>query len=112
MKGNHLIVQNLMHNDQSESFKYEISFDHFQIKQYSNLNLTLIINPVDSLYFENGIEGSHTFSDIESTCFSALKRNIQQRQLNDALYTAEDGNQPIIESGVKKAISMGFYFPT
>lgn len=53
---NTLIVRDLFNKDVDEVFRYEVEFDHFKIKQYSNEILTLIMNPVDSLYFENGVQ--------------------------------------------------------
>jgi len=45
-------VSGLAHDDGSENFNYYIDFRQFQISQYSDGLLTLIMNPVDSLYLE------------------------------------------------------------
>jgi len=50
----HMVIDGLIHSDQSEVFKYVVDFTNFKISQYSNDMLTLIINPINSLYFENG----------------------------------------------------------
>ena len=50
----HLVIKGLKHDDETEVFKYKVDFSHFSVSQYSNDVLTLIINPIDSLYFENG----------------------------------------------------------
>ena len=49
-----LSVKGLNHEDLTEEFSYTIDFDHFKLTQYSNNILTMVVNPVDSLYFENG----------------------------------------------------------
>lgn len=43
-----------MADDFSESFKYQMNFDHFKIIQSAGKLITLVINPVDSLYLESG----------------------------------------------------------
>ena len=53
----HVKIANLPHNDNSEIFSYFIQLNHFKITQSSNDVITLIINPIDSLYFENGASG-------------------------------------------------------
>ena len=63
----HMIVQGLQHDDESEVFKYKVDFSHFRVSQYSNDILTLIVNPVDSLYFENG--NSESLVDDSTSCF-------------------------------------------
>ena len=50
--GQQLIVDNLNHEDGTETFKYVVNFDHFSVQQYSNGKLTLVMNPNDSLYYE------------------------------------------------------------
>lgn len=59
-------------------FKYQIDFEHFRVIQYSNEILTMIINPIDSLYFENGAAAVlPSLVDDSSTCFEALKNKIE-----------------------------------
>jgi len=52
--GDYMVIEGLKHQDETEVFKYVIDFSHFRISQYSNEMLTLILNPINSLYFENG----------------------------------------------------------
>lgn len=47
-------VAGLQHSDGSEDFKYQIDFAPFSIRQYTGELLTLVVNPVDSLYLESG----------------------------------------------------------
>jgi hypothetical protein len=58
-----LIVTGLMAEDYSESFRYRMRYDHFRITQYAGTLVTLIINPVDSLYLESGDQMSMYGSD-------------------------------------------------
>lgn len=45
-------VSGLEHNDATESFRYVVDFEHFKITQYAGDIVTLIMNPIDSLYIE------------------------------------------------------------
>ena len=54
LSGDYLRVSNLTHEDGSEQFTYHMNYSRFNIMQYSDDLVTLIINPIDSLYFENG----------------------------------------------------------
>lgn len=51
---NQVIVNGLTHDDGTETFKYVLDFDHFKVSQFSNNKLTLVMNPTDSLYYEDG----------------------------------------------------------
>ena len=52
-----------MHNDGTETFKYVIMHDHFSVSLYSNEKLTLVMNPIDSLYYETPLNLAKKKSD-------------------------------------------------
>ncbi len=76
LHSDYLIIKDLQHEDESEKFKYKVDFSHFSVSQYSNDILTLIVNPIDSLYFENGSK-EYGLIDDSPTCFQALKNDIE-----------------------------------
>lgn len=81
------------------------------MSQYSNDILTLIINPIDSLYFENGSAESGLIND-SPTCFSAIKNNIEVKTQNPVFADAKKGTEGDVDGGVKRSVSLGFYFPS
>jgi len=48
-----MVIDGLIHSDKTETFKYIVYFNHFKVEQYSNGQLTLVMNPNDSLYYES-----------------------------------------------------------
>jgi hypothetical protein len=47
-------VSGLKHQDGQETFAYKIYLNGLSIEQYSSDELTLVLNPIDSLYIEDG----------------------------------------------------------
>lgn len=87
-----------------------MDFSHFSVSQYSNDVLTLIVNPIDSLYFENGSSESNQ-ADDSNTCFQALKNNIEVKSQSPVFANALKGTEGDLDGGVKRSVSLGFYFP-
>jgi len=109
--GDYMWISGLAHDDQTEDFKYKVDFTQFRISQYSNEMLTLILNPINSLYFENGSNQSQEVDDAP-TCFEALKNKIEIEAQSQVFATPPKGAEGNVDGGVKKSVSLGFYFPS
>lgn len=101
-----------MHEDGTETFKYVLDFDHFKVSQFSNNELTLVMNPTDSLYYENGSTYGQKLYSSGNSCFSGLKNRSMQKYGRNIFADHPSTVRGEIFGGVKQAIGLGFWYPT
>ena len=85
--------------------------DEFSIEQFSDGVLTLVVNPINTMYVETEGVGLPATAGGDQ-CFSGLKKSIAQSgERTDVFEKQSPYDVGELYGGVRKAVSLGFYFP-
>ena len=115
IKDHMVVIDGLAHDDGSETFKYEVEYNHFKITQYSNDVVTLVMNVDDSLYYEDDrkVGGAEASSGVaDDTCIDGMRSRAEKRHGYDVFRDVDESLAGELFGGVKQAIGMGYFYPT
>jgi hypothetical protein len=116
-------------SDDLNTYSYRIDTLRFSITQTVNGVETLVVNPVDALYFEQdakkdkndddgssrklfGSEKLYLDPTYTSKCFTALEQSVEHTYRRNVFKRPSEDDVGLITGGIYKSIGLGFFFPT